>query len=71
MRQQNSKLSKEVEDLNERISRQQEDNNLNEQKGNELLNQMLKENKIELERKNNIINITIFERFNSKNDLKY
>ena len=56
LRQQNSKLLKEVEDLNERISRQQEDNNLNEQKRNELLNQMLKENKIELERKNNIIN---------------
>ncbi len=56
LRQQNSKLLKEVEDLNERISRQQEDNNLNEQKRNELLNQMLKENKIELEKKNNIIN---------------
>ena len=41
LREQNSKLTKEIENLNERISRQQEDNNLNEQKR---------------KRKNNIIN---------------
>ena len=56
LREQNSKLTKEIENLNERISRQQEDNNLNEQKRNDILNELLKENKIELERKNNIIN---------------
>ena len=56
LKQQNSKLLKDIDKLNEKLSAQQEDNNIKEQKRNDILNQLLKENKVELEKKNNTIN---------------
>ena len=56
LRKQNSKLLKDIEDLNEKISREKEDNMVKEEKRNDILNQLLRENKAELEKKNNIIN---------------
>ena len=56
LRQQNSKLLKDIEELNEKISREKEEGNVKEIQRNDILNQLLKENKAELEKKNNTIN---------------
>ena len=56
LRQENSKLLKNIEELKDKISREKEENNIKEEKRNEILSQLLRENKTELEKKNNIIN---------------
>ena len=56
LRQQNSKLLKDLEELNEKILRDKEESNVKEIQRNDILNQLLRENKAELEKKNNIIN---------------
>ena len=56
LRQQNSKLLKDLEELNEKILRDKEESNVKEIQRNDVLNQLLRENKAELEKKNNIIN---------------
>ena len=56
LRQENSKLLKNIEELKDKISREKEENNIKEEKRNEILSQLLRENKAELEKKNNIIN---------------
>ena len=56
LRQQNSKLLKDLEELNEKILRDKEESNVKEIQRNDILNQLLKENKAELEKKNNTIN---------------
>ena len=56
LRQQNSKLLKDIEELNEKILREKEESNVKEIQRNDILNQLLRENKAELEKKNNIIN---------------
>ena len=56
LKQQNSNLLKVIEDLNEKILGQEEELKSKEAKGNSTLIKILKENEIELEKKNRIIN---------------
>ena len=56
LKQQNSNLSKIIEDLNERILVQEDDLKSKETKGNATLIKLLKDNEMELEKKNRIIN---------------
>ena len=56
LKQQNSNLLKVIEDLNEKISGQEEQLKSKKVKGYSTLIKILKENEIELEKKNNIIN---------------
>ena len=56
LRQQNSKLLKDLEELNEKILRDKEESNVKEIQRNDILNQLLRENEAELVKKNNIIN---------------
>ena len=56
LKQQNSNLLKVIEDLNERILGQEDDLKSKEAKGNAILLKLLKDNEMELEKKNRIIN---------------
>lgn len=56
LKQQNSNLLKIIEDLNEKILSQEDELKSKEVKGNETLIKLLKENEMELEKKNRIIN---------------
>ena len=56
LKQQNSNLLKVIEDLNEKVLGQEEELKSKEAKGNSTLIKILKENEIELEKKNRIIN---------------
>ena len=56
LKQQNSNLLKVIEDLNEKILGQEDDLKSKEAKGNAILLKLLKENEMELEKKNRIIN---------------